>query len=200
MHAIVLKSFGHDVHVLEQSRGNSLRSRAAGLSVGPEVQKFINEYIKPQQPYMQAARSVGVTNVEGEIITRIPSKEPYRLTTWSLLHNIFKEHLLADTQSKAVYETEKWVHEVKIDDDKLVVVYSDLADETQHELRADLVIAADGVHSTIRGSLFPDASPEYTGFITWRGVVPITTVSEASRKILEERMLIFRSDNSYIIS
>ena len=36
---------------------------------------------------------------------------------------------------------------------------------------ADLIIAADGVDSTIRTQLLPDCHPEYTGYIAWRGLV-----------------------------
>lgn len=39
------------------------------------------------------------------------------------------------------------------------------------ELRADLIVAADGVRSTIRRQLWPDLpSPQYTGVTAWRGV------------------------------
>lgn len=38
---------------------------------------------------------------------------------------------------------------------------------------ADLVVAADGVHSTIRSATFPHhPQPAYAGYITWRGIVP----------------------------
>ena len=35
----------------------------------------------------------------------------------------------------------------------------------------DLVIGADGAHSTVRGQLWPDAAPRYGGESYWRGVV-----------------------------
>ncbi|MFF8816102.1 FAD-dependent monooxygenase [Streptomyces pactum] len=41
------------------------------------------------------------------------------------------------------------------------------------EIEADLVIAADGVGSRVRGALFPGhPGPRFTGFTTWRMVVP----------------------------
>lgn len=40
-------------------------------------------------------------------------------------------------------------------------------------IEADLVIGADGIHSAIRGGLFPGhPGPSYAGFTTWRVVVP----------------------------
>ncbi|MFC7310560.1 FAD-dependent monooxygenase [Streptomyces monticola] len=41
------------------------------------------------------------------------------------------------------------------------------------ELEADLVIGADGINSGVRGALFPaHPGPAYSGFTTWRMVVP----------------------------
>lgn len=40
-------------------------------------------------------------------------------------------------------------------------------------IEADLVVGADGIHSAVRGALFPDhPGPSYAGFTTWRVVVP----------------------------
>ncbi|MFI1735436.1 FAD-dependent monooxygenase [Streptomyces acidicola] len=42
------------------------------------------------------------------------------------------------------------------------------------ELEADLVVAADGIHSAVRRVLFPDhPGPVYAGFTTWRVVIPV---------------------------
>jgi 2-polyprenyl-6-methoxyphenol hydroxylase-like FAD-dependent oxidoreductase len=42
----------------------------------------------------------------------------------------------------------------------------------EHRKQASLVVAADGVHSTVRAQLFPDARPRYSGSTSWRAVVP----------------------------
>lgn len=43
----------------------------------------------------------------------------------------------------------------------------------QSRWEADLVVAADGIHSTARGVLFPGSpEPRYAGFTAWRMVVP----------------------------
>ena len=43
-----------------------------------------------------------------------------------------------------------------------------LVTTTAGDLDADLVVAADGIHSGIRASLFPDPGLQYAGFTTWR--------------------------------
>ncbi|GAA3501465.1 FAD-dependent monooxygenase [Streptomyces prasinosporus] len=51
------------------------------------------------------------------------------------------------------------------------------------ELEADLVVAADGVRSAARRALFPDhPGPVYSGFTTWRVVIPLPGVEFASHE------------------
>lgn len=81
-----------------------------------------------------------------------------------------------------------------------MVSYSDVAGEALHELRADLVIAADSAQSALRERICPVSAPRYVRFITWRSAVPAAAVSEASRKVLEGRLLIFRAEGPYTVS
>ncbi|HEY9369175.1 FAD-dependent monooxygenase [Streptomyces sp.] len=54
----------------------------------------------------------------------------------------------------------------------LVAVQGD-ASADESVIEADLVVAADGIHSAIRRGLFPDhPGPRYSGFTTWRVVIP----------------------------
>ncbi|MFF5498739.1 FAD-dependent monooxygenase [Streptomyces aquilus] len=51
------------------------------------------------------------------------------------------------------------------------------------ELEADLVVAADGVRSAVRQALFPEhPGAVYSGFTTWRVVIPVPGVEFASHE------------------
>jgi 2-polyprenyl-6-methoxyphenol hydroxylase-like FAD-dependent oxidoreductase len=51
------------------------------------------------------------------------------------------------------------------------VAHIQRADGCAAELEADVVIAADGIHSTVRAQLFPgEGPPRYSGVMMWRGV------------------------------
>ncbi|MEU6683892.1 FAD-dependent monooxygenase [Streptomyces sp. NPDC046832] len=51
------------------------------------------------------------------------------------------------------------------------------------ELEADLVVGADGVRSAVRGVLFPGhPGPVYSGFTTWRVMIPVPGVRFASHE------------------
>ncbi len=51
------------------------------------------------------------------------------------------------------------------------------------DLEADLVVGADGIHSAVRRELFPaHPGPVYSGFTTWRLVIPLPGVEFASHE------------------
>jgi 2-polyprenyl-6-methoxyphenol hydroxylase-like FAD-dependent oxidoreductase len=45
----------------------------------------------------------------------------------------------------------------------------------EQTMESGLVVAADGVHSTVRAQLFPGARPRYSGSTCWRAVIPDTS-------------------------
>jgi salicylate hydroxylase len=47
--------------------------------------------------------------------------------------------------------------------------------------RADLLIGADGLHSSVRAALFPGKQPRFTGYEAWRAMVPLA--DPASRDV-----------------
>jgi 2-polyprenyl-6-methoxyphenol hydroxylase-like FAD-dependent oxidoreductase len=56
-------------------------------------------------------------------------------------------------------------------DDQRAVAHVTRADGTAAEFEADVIIAADGIHSAARAQLFPDEGPpSYSGVTMWRGV------------------------------
>lgn len=50
--------------------------------------------------------------------------------------------------------------------------------DSGEQVRGDALIGADGVHSRIRGTLFGDGRATFTGFMAWRGVVPMQRLPE----------------------
>ena len=58
------------------------------------------------------------------------------------------------------------------DDDSVTITMADGSTAT-----GDILIGADGVHSTVRGQMFGKELPRYTGNVAWRGLVPAERVA-----------------------
>lgn len=48
--------------------------------------------------------------------------------------------------------------------------------------RGDILIAADGVHSTLRSQMFDSPKATFTGLMAWRGLAPMDALSEELRR------------------
>jgi 2-polyprenyl-6-methoxyphenol hydroxylase-like FAD-dependent oxidoreductase len=197
----VLKELGHNVHILERSAQDVLESQAAGIRAGPDVHTFIQKYVKNYEAYANTVDIIEVVDENGDVVNKFPPAEAAHFTTWSILYGMFKASLLDRTKiTSAVYETGKLVEDVRQIEEKMSVTYRDLINQTTSNLTADLVIAADGANSTVRRTLFPELSPQYAGYVTWRGTVPEHEISEKTRAALRDRVVLFRTENGYILS
>ena len=57
------------------------------------------------------------------------------------------------------------------------------------EARGDLLIAAEGLRSTVRARLLPELQPAYAGYVAWRALMPESETVRATRDILERDYL-----------
>ena len=69
--------------------------------------------------------------------------------------------------------------------------------ENGERVRADALIGADGVHSRIREALFGGTPAEFTGFMAWRGVVPMERLPAPLR---QGAFVGWRGPRGYIIT
>ena len=63
--------------------------------------------------------------------------------------------------------------------------------ESEETMMADLVIAADGPSSTIRGQLEPSVERKYAGYAVIRGTVPEPEASQGALDVFRERFCFF---------
>jgi salicylate hydroxylase len=54
--------------------------------------------------------------------------------------------------------------------------------DNQPAAGCDIAIGADGVHSTMRKTLFGEGSAEFTGIVAWRGLIPVERLPERLRR------------------
>ncbi|WP_200834278.1 FAD-dependent monooxygenase [Amycolatopsis alkalitolerans] len=92
------------------------------------------------------------------------------------LHRADLHQLLTDSVQDAELRTGHRVLNIaQRPDGRATVTYErpDGESTATAEVTADLVVAADGLHSTIRTTLLPAyPGPAYAGYVVWRGIVP----------------------------
>ncbi len=83
-----------------------------------------------------------------------------KLTTWGRLYE-----LLRAAFPRERYHFGSAVSRVDGDSASVTATFANGATE-----QADLLIAADGIRSTVRAQLLPEAKPRYVGYVGWRGL------------------------------
>ena len=64
---------------------------------------------------------------------------------------------------------------------------------------ADLLVGADGVRSTVRPQLWPDAAPEFAGYVAWRGIVDENRLSAAWRDMLMSHFIVCLPPGEHVV-
>lgn len=103
---------------------------------------------------------------------------PQVMTSWDLLFRLLRAGL-----PDAHYHAGVPLVSVDQTGDTVTANFADGHSET-----GDLLIAADGIQSTVRTQLLPDVAPKYAGYIAWRGLADEADISKATLDQLGERM------------
>lgn len=170
----VLLRAGHDVTVLEKT-GGSLDGRGAGIVT--------------HRGLVSALRAAGVT-VDDSLGVSVASRvaldpagatvatTPYAqvLTSWSRLYALLVAALPPERYRRGVAVERVEQHATGVQ----------LHGSDGQQLEADLLIASDGIRSTVRAQLLPQAQPEYAGYVAWRGVCDEALLSRRTLDTLFE--------------
>ncbi len=163
---------GHDVTLLERSP-RSLQGRGAGIVTH-----------EGQRDALQAAGVVVDSTLGIDVASRVVLgtdgepvctwDHPQILTSWGRLYTLLRQALPEDRHRLGAAVTGA------AQDGEGVTVQ--LA--SGEALRADLVVAADGIRSTLRAQLLPAVQPQYAGYVAWRGVCDEVALSQYTRQTL----------------
>jgi len=170
--ANLLHRAGWDVTVHERTAG-PLAGRGAGIVTHPALFEALRHAGVPEAAPVGVPVAGRITYApDGSVVGTWPL--PQVLTSWSRLHRLLREAL--PPQLVRAGSTAAGVSQ---DPAGITLHLTDGADE-----RADLVVGANGLRSSLRTAHLPDAAPEYVGYVAWRGVVPEARLSPAARAAL----------------
>ena len=211
MHGIVLKRFGHNVHILNRELSSQLQSQGAGIGTTDSVREFCDAYdLLKGQPFWVTSPHIQFLTPEAKV--KSTWNITMQMTTWNVLYYRLRANFdglrssyCPDTrqctitgEGKAVYLDAHTVTAVNYDSGQVMVEYADMSSK-KGILSADLVIAADGPGSTLRRALEPSVLLEYVGYVTFRGTVPESEISEATKAVFATKLTFYQMYRTHII-
>src|SRR6185437_13998817 len=170
---LLLRQAGWDVAVFERSDGD-LASR--GVGIGTHVELFA----VMRRLGIAVDESIGVPVTSricldrgGKVIARLPFEKI--LSSWALFYRALRRQLPDDC-----YRTGLQLEDITHHDGGVTALFTDGTKAT-----GDLLVGADGLHSTVRARAFVGPAPSYAGYVAWRGVVDESAVPPAARELIE---------------
>lgn len=164
---------GHDVQVLEKVRG-SMSGRGAGIVTHDALSAAL------ARAGLAAGQGLGVEvpgrvllAPDGSTLAQLPM--PQVLTSWGRLYELLRNAFPAERCHSGVTALQVHQH------DSGVRLHTQAGD-SERIWEADLLVASDGIRSTVRQQLLPAVQPRYAGYVAWRGVCDESLLS---RRTLE---------------
>ena len=183
--ACLLADAGHDVVVYERSP-LELEERGAGIGFLPATYRYLVEHSGISLDDIAVATGhIRYLGRDGTVTH--DEAHRYLFSSWNTVYR----HLLG-TFGRSSYQL---AHElVGLELEPLTLEFS-----TGERVHPEVAVFADGVASTARATLLPDVSPQYAGYVAWRGVVPETELSAATRAALDDAITYYVYANSHIL-
>jgi 2-polyprenyl-6-methoxyphenol hydroxylase-like FAD-dependent oxidoreductase len=156
--ALMLRRNGWQVDVFERAEGG-LAGRGAGIVAQPEM-------IARLASLGLDTHDIGVSISARKIFDRVgrlvaSGVRPQVSTAWERVY-----HILRGAFPDAHFHPGRAFKLVEHDDSGVVARFSDGGTE-----RADLLIGADGLRSTVRQQFLTSVAPLYAGYVAWRALV-----------------------------
>lgn len=175
--ANLLRSVGWDVSIFERAAGN-LATRGAGLGVTQELvsvmqrlgARFDSTAGVPNRSYVWMEK-------DGSIAFNHPRKNIS--SAWQRVYL----PLRAITPENIYHQGANFTR-VEQDGDKVTALFADGTRET-----GDLLVAADGVFSTVRQQFLPDVAPVYANYVAWRGITNESDIPEWACEAIAGRVV-----------
>ncbi len=175
--AIALSRAGIEVAVYEAAA--ELKEIGAGVALHPNAMKVLRAIGVEDDVRKVAGRSqwqVTCNWKTGRVISKTNRQQQAASfgTVGATVHRADLLDVLAGALPSGIVTLGRRCTEVRSDGDLAIARFADGS-----EIEADVIVGADGIHSSVRASLFGPDAPRFTGKICYRSVVPAEAVRGA---------------------
>lgn len=186
--ATALRAIGWEVEVFERSPA-ALDSRGGGIVLQPEViHAFDFAGIALTQALGVRSRHRVFFDASGKV--RHNQLMPQTQTSWNTLYSTLMSGLPAEH-----YHQGATLIDIRQDDEGVTAIFEDGA-----QVHGDVLIGADGGHSTVRRLLAPDVRPDYSGYLVWRGLVAESELTGETTAHLYENFAFQQNPDSLMLT
>ena len=155
---LLLRRAGWDVDIFERVE-SELSGRGAGIVAQPELIARLSELGLDTRNLGVEAHTRRILDVEGRVTEQLEC--PQTLTAWERVYRLLRDAFPAE-----YYRRGRALERVTQGNDGVVAHFAD--GETAD---GDLLVGADGIRSSVRAQLLPDAVPLYAGYVAWRALL-----------------------------
>lgn len=191
---VLLHELGHDVHVYERST-SALEGRGAGIVVLPMTERYFTERGSALGEGQAGAADVALTLTNWSYVDEsgaiVDAAATYnRFTSWNTLYRALLEVLPSDR-----YHLSHYVTECAQSSQGVTISF-----EHGESRDCDLLVAADGIASTVRGIVSPHTTTDYAGYVAWRGTVLEADLEADTAAIFEDAMVYQVLDHAHFLA
>ena len=161
---------GWDVHVFERSK-EDLSDQGGGIVTQEAMWQALAGAGLTRRPGVRLGRRI-VYARDGSVLGE--HREDETVTSWDALYGLLHDAFPAER-----YHLGREVESYEETDERVVLRFEDGGGA-----EGELLVAADGVGSTIRKQMHPEVQPRYVGYVAWRGLVPEGELPAHAREAL----------------
>lgn len=185
--ALLLRDAGCRVTVHERSP-SALDARGAGIAVLEQTLRYPVERLG-LRPDEISTRTQEVRFLRPDGSVAYAEQRTYRFSAWNTIYRV-----LHDAFPAQHYRLGRELTAFSTRGRRVELTFADgESDET------DLLVCADGIGSASRQRLFPAVSPEYAGYVAWRGTVPESDLSSSTYDVLHDALTYQVMPRSHIL-
>lgn len=163
------------VDIFERSP-DELAGRGAGIVTHPELLAVLSRcgVVIDEGIGVEVAARVALDS-SGRTIGAFPLRQV--LTSWGRLYALLKAQFPGRS-----YHPGFSLERIEQRADGIVACFTN-----GQKVQGDLLVGADGIRSTVRGQYMPAVTPQYAGYVAWRGLVEEAAISPATHAALFEK-------------